>query len=117
MSTSTAIASGRIEFTPRPIAPTPQRGGRRPPSDRNRSHNRLRRYSLVRLLTPRGYRRAVSLPERHAPLMAGKSNALRASPRACKSAPRWPGDQNIPFQLFTVGYSTFATDSPWRARS
>jgi len=56
-STSTAITSGRIEFTPRPIAPAPQRGGRRPPSGRN-TRNRLRGYPLVRLLTPRGYRRA-----------------------------------------------------------
>jgi hypothetical protein len=58
MSTSTAIASGRIEFTPRPAVPVPQRGGRRPPSNRNTGHNRLRRYPLIRLLTPRGYRRA-----------------------------------------------------------
>jgi hypothetical protein len=50
MSTSTAIASGHIEFTPRPAAPVPQTGGRRPPSDRNTS-NRLRRYPPVRLLT------------------------------------------------------------------
>ena len=56
MSTSTAITSGRIEFTPRPSVPTPQRGGRRPPSDRD-TRNRLRRYPLVRLLTPKGYRR------------------------------------------------------------
>ena len=57
MSTSTAIASGRIEFTPRPAVPVPQTGGRRPPSDRNTGFNRFRRYPLVRLLTPRGYRR------------------------------------------------------------
>lgn len=53
MSTS-ALASGRIEFTPRPAVPKPQRGGRRPPSNGN---NRLRSYPLVRLLTPRRYRR------------------------------------------------------------
>jgi hypothetical protein len=53
MSTS-ALQTGRIEFTPRPSVPRPQRGGRRPPSDRN---NRLRSYPLLRLLTPRGYRR------------------------------------------------------------
>ncbi len=53
MSTSTAL-SGRIEFTPRHAVPTPQGGGRRPPSNRNK---RLHRYPLVRLLTPRGYRR------------------------------------------------------------
>ena len=59
MSTSPAIASsGRIELTPHPQVPTPQRGGRRPPSDRNTRRNRLRAYPLVRLLTPRGYRRA-----------------------------------------------------------
>ena len=51
MSTSTAIASGRIEFTPRPAVPAPQAGGRRPPSDRNTDSNRLRRYPPVRLLT------------------------------------------------------------------
>jgi hypothetical protein len=56
MSTSSAIASGRIEFTPRPVVPAPQRGGRRPPSNRNTRH--LRRYPLIRLLTPKGYRRA-----------------------------------------------------------
>jgi hypothetical protein len=53
MSTST-LAYGRIEFTPRPAVPKPQRGGRRPPSNGN---NRLRSYPLVRLLTPRRYRR------------------------------------------------------------
>jgi hypothetical protein len=58
MSTSTALASGRVEFTPRPVVPTPQRGGRRPPTNRNKSSKRLRPYPLVRLLTPRGYRRA-----------------------------------------------------------
>ena len=57
MSTSTTIASGRIEFTPRPAVPTPQRGGRRPPSNRNTRNKRLRAYPLVRLLTPRRYRR------------------------------------------------------------
>ena len=54
MSTS-ALSSGRIEFTPRPQVPKPQRGGRRPPSNRN---NRLRSYPLLRILTPRGYPRA-----------------------------------------------------------
>ena len=58
MSTSTALASGRIEFTPRPVVPTPQSGGRRPPTNRNKKHHRLRAYPLVRLLTPKGYRRA-----------------------------------------------------------
>jgi hypothetical protein len=59
MSTSTAMTRGRIEFTPRPSIPTPQRGGRRPPSNRNGSR---RVYPpLVRLLTPRGYRRARNL--------------------------------------------------------
>ena len=57
MSTSTAIAPGRIDFTPRPALPTPQRGGRRPPTNGDTRTNRLRRYPLVRLLTPRGYRR------------------------------------------------------------
>ena len=52
MSTSTAIASGRIEFTPRPAVPVLQTGGRRPPSNRNTASNRLRRYPPVRLLTP-----------------------------------------------------------------
>jgi hypothetical protein len=51
MSTSTAIASGRIEFTPRPAMPVPQTGGRRPPSDRNNGSTRLRRDPPVRLLT------------------------------------------------------------------
>jgi hypothetical protein len=59
MSTSTAMRPGRIEFTPRPSIPTPQRGGRRPPSDRN---SKRRSYPvLVRLLTRRGYRRARNL--------------------------------------------------------
>ena len=54
MSTaSTTMTTGRIEFTPRPAVPTPQRGGRRPPSDRNR---RRRAHALVRMLTPRRYR-------------------------------------------------------------
>ena len=53
MSTS-ALQTGRIEFTPRPVVPKPQHGGRRPPSNRN---TRLRSYPLLRLLTPRGYRR------------------------------------------------------------
>jgi hypothetical protein len=51
MSTSTAIASGRIEFTPRPAVPVPQTGGQRPPSDRNTGSKRLHRYPPVRLLT------------------------------------------------------------------
>ena len=63
MSTSNANASGRIEFTPRPVVPTPQRGGRRPPSNRNTGYNRLRAYPLVRLLTPIGYRRARNVLE------------------------------------------------------
>ena len=58
MSTSTAIASGRIEFAPRPTVPAPQRGGRRPPSNRNSRRKGLRSYPLVRFLTPNGYRRA-----------------------------------------------------------
>jgi hypothetical protein len=58
MSTLTALTSGRIEFTPRPVVPTPQRGGRRPPTNRTTGYNRLRAYPLVRLLTPKGYRRA-----------------------------------------------------------
>jgi hypothetical protein len=50
MSTSTAV-SGRIELIPRPAVPTPQSGGRRPPSNRNTDSNRLHRYPPVRLFT------------------------------------------------------------------
>jgi len=52
MSTvSNAITSGRIVSTTLPPIPRAQRGGRRPPSDRNG-----RRRSLLRVLTPRRYR-------------------------------------------------------------
>jgi len=54
MSTaSNTITSGRVEFIPRPAIPTPQRGGRRPPSDRT---GKRRSHSLIRMLTPRRYR-------------------------------------------------------------
>ena len=54
MSTaSTTMTTGRIEITPRPAMPAPQRGGRRPPSDRS---GRRRSHALVRMLTPRRYR-------------------------------------------------------------
>jgi len=54
MSTTTlSKTTGRIVSTPLPAIPTSQRGGRRPPSD----SNGRRRYSLVRMLTPRRYRR------------------------------------------------------------
>ena len=54
MSTaSNAMTTGRIVSTPLPPIPAAQRGGRRPPSDRNGGR---RSYSVVRMLTPRRYR-------------------------------------------------------------
>ena len=54
MSTSsTAMATGRIVSTPLPPLPAAQRGGRRPPFDRNGGR---RSSSVVRLFTPRRYR-------------------------------------------------------------
>ena len=54
MSTATlSKTTGRIVSRPLPSIPTPQRGGKRPPSD----GNGRRRYSLVRMLTPRRYRK------------------------------------------------------------
>ena len=53
MSTASTMTTGRIVSTPLPSLPTAQRGGRRPPTGRNGGG----RYSVVRMLTPRRYRK------------------------------------------------------------
>ena len=50
---SNTITPGRIVSYPLPPIPTPQRGGRRPPSDQS---GKRRSRSLMRMITPRRYR-------------------------------------------------------------